>query len=537
MALLTILRQPDRVLGATEATPFRFEEEAAPSPVDWRYTPTEGGWKITVYPGKEPVKFLKLRWHGDYSRVEAVLGDEWGRISATHAPVEWRSIMPFRPLPWFCLARQGEHLTCYGVKTGCDCFAFFQMDAHGVTLFLNLMSGSRGTSLKEPLEACVVTETETQGWETIYETTRRFMGMLCDRPVLPKGSIFGVNNWYWAYGDISRQSVLQETDYLMEMTDGVRQRPCMIIDDGWQLNRTSRPHPYIGGPFAYCNARFGNMEEVACRIREKGARPGIWFRPLLTLGDIPREAHLRAYANGMVMDPSHPYTLERVQEDTARLRTWGYEIIKHDFSTNDALAADPFAAAAHMTTLADDGKAFWDNTKTTATILKNLYKAIQAGAGDGDVIGCSVIGHLSAGIHSIQRVGNDTSGRSFEWTVRNGVHSFMRLPMNDRFFRMDPDCAAFTQSVDPQMNMQFLELCAMTGVTTLASVKPGLLTEGQLRQINRIYRMADQSLQPYGILDYARTAIPEEFSNGQDVRCFDWTRFYDGARTHISWME
>lgn len=49
------------------------------------------------------------------------------------------------------------------------------------------------------------------------------------------------------------------------------------------------------------------------------------------------------------------------------------------------------------------------------------------------MIGCSVVGHLAAGIHSIVRVGTDTSGRSLEWTIRNGVHSFMRLPMNDTF--------------------------------------------------------------------------------------------------------
>lgn len=537
MDWMTILRQPDRVMGATESSPLRFEEAQAACPVEWNYAPAPGGWKVTVYPGKEPVKYLKLRWHGDFSRVDSVLGDEWGRISATHTPMEWRSVMPFRPLPWYFLARQGDSTGCYGVKTGCDCFAFFQLDSHGITLFLNLMSGGRGTDLREPLDACIVTQTESLGGETVFQTAQRFMGMLCDKPVLPRGSIFGVNNWYWAYGNISRESVRQETDYLLEMTDGVTQRPCMIIDDGWQCCRTPRPHYYIGGPFDRANSRFGDMEAVAGEICQKGARPGLWFRPLLTLGDLPPEAQLREYANGMVMDPSHPYTLERVQQDTARIRNWGFEVIKHDFSTNDALAADPFAVKNHMTTLCTDGKGFYDNTKTTATILKNLYKAIQAGAGDGDVIGCSTIGHLSAGIHSIQRVGTDTSGHSFEWTVRNGVHSFMRLPMNDRFFRMDPDCAAFTAMVDAKQNLQFLELCAITGVTTLASVKPGSLTEWEMGEINRIYRLADRQIPPYGISDYSRTAIPEQFSDGENTRQFDWTAFYDGARSHITWLE
>ena len=35
--------------------------------------------------------------------LEELAANLWGRISATHAPVEWRSVMPFRPLPWFCI--------------------------------------------------------------------------------------------------------------------------------------------------------------------------------------------------------------------------------------------------------------------------------------------------------------------------------------------------------------------------------------------------------------------------------------------------
>ena len=535
----TILRCPDRVLGATEQTDFRFEEPAVDCgcPVEWQYVPGENGWNVVIYPGKSPVKYLKLRWHGDLARVESVLGDEWGRISATHAPVEWRSVMPFRPLPWFCIARAGETTLCYGVKTGCDCFAFFQLDCHGVTLFLNLMSGAAGTDVKVPFTACVVTETVSTAEESVYDTAKRFMHMLCEKPVLPKTPVFGVNNWYWAYGSICDEGVLREADYLAQMTDGVKNRPSLVIDDGWQINRTTQPHYYIGGPFDRCNEKFRDMQSLAQSIAQKHVRPGIWFRPLLTLGTLPEEAKLRTYANGMVMDPSHPYTLERVQRDAARLRSWGYEIIKHDFSGNDALGEDPFQATAHTTVLVSDGKCFYDNTKTTATILKNLYKALQKGAGDADMIGCSVVGHLAAGIHSIVRVGTDTSGCSLEWTIRNGVHSFMRLPMNDTFFRVDPDCAAFTDQVDAEMNLRFMELCALTGVTTFASITPGSLTGEQMKRINAIFRLADSGSAHYGIRHYERCAIPETFTNGREERRFNWMEYYDGSRTNLSWSK
>ncbi|MFR7743973.1 MAG: hypothetical protein ACLU3I_12305 [Acutalibacteraceae bacterium] len=140
-----------------------------------------------------------------------------------------------------------ETTLCYGVKTGCDCFAFFQLDCHGVTLFLNLMSGAAGTDVKVPFTACVVTETVSTAEESVYDTAKRFMHMLCEKPVLPKTPVFGVNNWYWAYGSICDEGVLREADYLAQMTDGVKNRPSLVIDDGWQINRTTQPHYYIGG--------------------------------------------------------------------------------------------------------------------------------------------------------------------------------------------------------------------------------------------------------------------------------------------------
>lgn len=536
----TLMRTPDLVLGATEETEFRFEEKKnhRPSPVAYEYLPGPDGSRIIIHPGREAIKYLRLRWRGDLSFAESVLGDEWGRIGSCYTPAEWRSVMPCRPLPWFCYVRGKAFTAAYGVKTGCDCFAFFQVDSHGITLFLNLMSGSRGTSVQESFVACEVVETINLPSETVYQTAKRFMSMLCPNPVLPKEPIFGTNNWYWAYGNITRKSVLAETAYLMELTDGTRHRPSLIIDDGWQLNRTPNPHFYNGGTFAFPNEAFGDMAEVASRICERGARPGIWYRPLLTLGSLPEEAILRSYGNGLVMDPTHPYTLERLQKDAARIRSWGYEIIKHDFTTNDALACDPLDSCSHTFQMTGDAKGFYDNTKTTATILKNMYRIIQNGAADADVIGCSAIGHLSAGIHSIQRVGVDTSGRSFEWTVRNGVHSFMRLPMNDTFFRMDPDCAAFTDMVDPDCNLEYLELCALTGVVTLASVPPGSLSDPHMRRINGIYRMADENSRRFGIAHFERTAIPDCFaSETGEVLSFDWSAACNGSRTQIDWMK
>ena len=534
---VSILRQPDAAFGATEKSAYRFEEAAtAACDVQYEYVVGDRSAKVIVYPGASPVKYLKLRFRGDMREVERVYGDQWER-SGADAYLEWRSLMPHRALAWFCYVKGAGRIACYGVKTGADCFAFWQVDSGGVTLFLNLCSGTSGAALREPLAACEVVELCGEEGEDAYAVAKRFSAKMCDSPVLPKEPIFGVNNWYWAYGDISRECVRTETDYLMQMCEGTKHRPYMIIDDGWQRYRTYGQRAYIGGPWLP-NARFDNMAQTAEEIRMKGAKAGIWFRPLLTMGELSDEVVLgEGKTGGYILDPTHPFTLEQVEKDARKIRSWGFDLIKHDFTTDDATGRVPLTAEKHTHLICGSDRHFFDSSITTATAIKRLYAAIQRGAGSADVIGCNVIGHLCAGIHSVCRVGNDTSGRSFEWTRRFGVNSVMRLPLNDTLYRVDPDCAAFTEQVDAQLNLDYLEMCALTGMTTLASVTPGILSDGEMRRINQIYRMADSDTLRYGIKNYDRNANPDIFGteDGSEERVFDWMRAYDGSRTVLDW--
>lgn len=533
-----VLRRPDFVTGADGDSPFRFEERGAQNgcPVEYEYAVQADCARVIVYPGRSPVKYLKLRFQGDLSFVDQVMGDQWERSYGSPAPLEWRSVKADRILPWFCYLIGDGQVACYGVKTGANCFAFWQADTHGITLFLNLMCGNEGTSLKEPIVAAEVVQ-NTGEREEVYQAACRFAARMCGHPKCPGTPVFGVNNWYWAYGRISEESVLRETDYLCEMTEGTKHSPYMIIDDGWQLNRTYGPGAYIGGPWMP-NDRFPDMKRLTSAIHERGVKTGIWFRPLLTLGQIPEEAKLTVNAGGQIMDPSHPYTLERVKKDAAQIRSLGFDLIKHDYTCVDIFGSG-LSEREHGVTFCREDRSFYDKSRTTAMIVKDLYCAIQEGAGDDEVIGCNVIGHLSAGIHSIQRVGDDTSGRSFEWTVRNGVNSMMRLPQNGRFFMVDPDCAAFTEKVSAEKNLDFLEMCALTGVTTLASVTPGILNPEQMERIRRIYRIADQGNSRLGIENFEKTALPEIFvsQDGGMRRVFDWESEYHGSRCLLSFMQ
>lgn len=421
-------------------------------------------------------------------------------------------------------------LNSFGVKTDCSAFAFWQCDPFGITLWLDVRNGGGGVSIKEPF---IVAETVcAQGIGDPFTDAQSFCAKMCPAPVLPEKPIFGVNNWYWAYGNISHEKVMEDCDYLMEMCRNATQKPHMIIDDGWQYNHYFSPSGnYNGDPWDKSNSDFPSMRETADEIHKKGALAGIWFRPLLTSVEAPKEAQspVKADGAGFILDATHPFTLEKVAQDTARIRSWGYDLIKHDFTTYDNFGFPP-----HQ----DGDWHFYDRTKTNAQMLLNLYKTIQKSADGANVIGCNTVNHLTAGVHQCQRSGGDTSGRNFEITRRQGLKCMARLPQNNTFFAVDPDCAAFTDRVSHRLNLDFLEMSAVTGVVTLASVTPRSLSAQNMKRIQSIFRTASLG---------GENAVPEVFV-GQNYPSFfktpqgkkyiyDWYEEYDGVRQYYTWND
>lgn len=540
-SFINILRYPDSVLFQFEDSDYRFEE---PSEREVRgelgYEVVNGEGRITVYPMGVPIRRVKLRWRGDMSDVILVLGDSLERnYDITQGNVlcgqvaMWRGVCAEMRMPWYFHAYDGERLNCFGVKTGADAFCHFHLDEGGITLWLDLRSGGVGVDLKEPLLAARVVSRLGEAGEDPYIASRSFCKMMCESPVLPKSPIFGVNNWYWAYGKITHDIVMTETDNLMDMCRDAKNTPYMIIDDGWQVNRHGYTEGgnYIGGPWTGGNAGFPSMEDTAAKIKEKGAIPGIWFRPLLA--DRAENSKIVSpyqldTKGGVVLDPSCPEVLDIISNDVKRIRSWGYELIKYDFSTFDIIGRYG---------IADGSPSFYDNTRTTCTVIKELYKVIANAAAGGEVLGCNTINHLAAGILSAQRTGHDTSGRSYEITRAAATAAMLRLPQNNTFFSTDPDCAAFTARVPIAANLDFLELCAITGQTTLASVTPGILTGENLKRIRRIYEVASRGGVDSRPIDWlGRSAAGKYLNNDGTVYNIDWYKTYDGCRMCFDWM-
>ena len=525
---LDLIRTPDDIKIQTENSPFRFEEkgEINDTRAEVKCTVQNGVLNIHLYSNGDAVKYIRLRFNGDISGVNSILGD--ATVRSQTDDIVWRSFLPHNPMPWYFYTNDGECLHGYGVKTGCNSFASWFADPFGITLLLDVRNGAGGIVCDELLCAQVVCRKGGIG-EDMYKAAHAFCKQMCDKPNLPTTPIYGLNNWYWAYGAIEERVVLEEAEYLGKLTKGFKNRPFMTIDDGWQIAHAKGK--YNGGPWNLTNENFASMQATAEKIHNLDCRAGIWIRLLLTLSHVPSEAVYDSpyKPNGIVMDPTHEYSKQKIAEDVSMLSRWGFDMIKHDFSFFDLFGA----------TLSEKMPPhFYDKTKTNAQIVKEFYQLVQNAAGNTLIMGCNTVNHLAAGIHQIQRSGNDTSGRHFEFTRRYGVHSMMRTPQNNAFFKTDPDCAAFTEKVSTKLNLDFLEAAAITGAATFASVTPGILKGEDQKRLQQIFAIAD-SIHPdeYAtICDWTRTAAPSQFEYKGNVYNYNWYEDYAGSRNFVSWM-
>ena len=513
MTLFDILRPPDRVTVLAESGDL----ELAGADGVWQAAdvrvgtlPAGGTLPLTVAAPETAVEQVRLRWNQAHG-MRRVLGDAWER---GYGDLEWRGLVPERPLPWYFLARDGDRTHGVGVKTGPNALCFWQVDDGGVTLTLDVRSGGVGVHLGERvLDAATLVVREGGDGETPFAAARAFCRLLCDASRLPQQPVYGGNNWYYAYGKSSHAQILDDSRLMASVAPPGDNRPFMVIDDGWQLNG-----PVVGGgPWRYSNARFPDMAALASEMSALGVRPGLWVRPLLTTERHP--GHW--FARPGILDPSVPEVLDLVQADIARCASWGYDLIKHDFSTYDILQDRwGFDMGGEIT---PDGWRFADRTRTTAEVILALYRAIRRGAGDALVLGCNVIGHLAAGLVEVQRTGDDTSGRDWNRTRKMGVNTLaFRMPQHEAFFAADADCVGLTQDIPWNLNAQWLDLLARSGTPLFVSAAREAVGPAQEKALRAAFAQA-AAPQPAGEpLDWEDTACPSRWRLGGAETTYDW---------------
>ncbi|CVI65540.1 hypothetical protein NDGK_00240 [Clostridiales bacterium CHKCI001] len=55
---------------------------------------------------------------------------------------------------------------------------------------------------------------------TSFEAAQELCRAMCQDPVLPSFPVYGSNNWYYGYGDSSEVEILNDTNYVLQLTKG-----------------------------------------------------------------------------------------------------------------------------------------------------------------------------------------------------------------------------------------------------------------------------------------------------------------------------
>ncbi|MFC5650689.1 hypothetical protein ACFPYJ_16465 [Paenibacillus solisilvae] len=464
-----------------------------------------------------PVKTIKLRWIEPLRGPLTVLGDHWERA---YGDLEWRGIVPERTMPWYFLTHNGSVTSGYGVKTGAHSFCYWHLDREGITFSADVRNGSEGVQLgQRRLDVAEIVGYEGVEGESSFAAATRFCAVMCERPLMPAQPVYGGNNWYYAYGNSSHQEILEDSKFMSSLASSAANRPYMVIDDGWQL--TSGGGACNGGPWVG-NKQFPRMEQLAGEMKEIGVKPGIWFRPLLTNDSDVTEGIRYTAGGGNVLDPSVRSVLDYIAESQSRMVSWGFEMIKHDFTTFDILGQWGFQMKSRTNALT---QRFHDRSRTTAEIILELYRVLRKSAGSSIIIGCNTVSHLAAGLFEIQRTGDDTSGKSWERTRYMGVNTLaFRMPQHGTFYSHDADCIGITDQIPWELNRQWLDLLAGSGTPLFVSASPSSVTKEQEAAIRAAFDLAAEPLPPGVPLDWHETTCPSRWLLNGKEREFAWSR-------------
>jgi alpha-galactosidase len=386
----------------------------------------------------------------------------------------------------------------------------------GLELTMDTQSGGMGVlpGQRTLFAGAIVTYLSKDG-ASPYATATRFCGIMCAKPRLPKQPVYGVNDWYAFYGNNSFQSVKELTAVMAELAGDTMNRPFSVIDDGWQ----------VPDDFSLANDKFKDMNVMAGEIKALGMRPGLWTRPLIAKLTDPKSLLApsipgRNDAKEPILDPTIPENIVRVKQNLWLYKDWGYELVKHDYSTYDIFGKWGFRMTDAFTA---PGWKFNDQTKTNAEIMNHLYQSIRKAAGSMYVIGCNTMSHLSAGVFELNRIGDDTSGKEWARTRKMGVNTLgFRLPQHNTFYAADGDCVGITKDVPWEKNRQWLQLLAESGSPLFVSAKTEALGTEQKAAIKQAFENAAR-LQPTGEpLDWMTNITPAKWKLNNRIVDFNW---------------
>lgn len=523
---LPVLAQPDLAfafVGDSEAQRFALSRtgstwtgisRGADIQVDFAAAAEQAVVSITA--STAPIQRIQLRWRRQLAKDVLVLGDAWER---SYGDLEWRPLQAERVLPWYAMLHSEGRTSGMGVKTGAASFAFWQADPSGISLWLDVRNGGNGVSLgKRTLEAATIVQCTGAPDESAFAVTQRLCGAMAHGTQVPasRGSsptdvIYGSNDWYYAYGQNTHDGILRDADLVASLAPAGGVKPFTVIDDGYQDT-----------------PRFPSLPKLASAIRDRSVIPGLWIRPLRAASDAHANLLLPASRwNGSrdeqgprAYDPTIPEALHAIASVAAEACAWGFDLIKHDYTTwelfgqwGSQMGASPARGNWH----------FNDRTVTNAEVVTALYRQLRATCGeDRLILGCNTVGHLSVGVFDASRTGDDVSGKEWERTRRTGVNTLaFRAPHHKTFYSVDADCVAITPDVPWSLSRLWLKAIANSGTVLLISPNPKSIGVEQKQLLREAFAqsLARPASQP---LDWIDTRTPAAWQSAGTVQNYDW---------------
>ena len=149
---------------------------------------------------------------------------------------------------------------------------------------------------------------------------------------MPSAPVYGINDWYFTYGNTSEKLILEHTGIMAPLAAGLSNRPFSVIDAGWFKRGAATLEESSWGDVSAPNERFSDMGKLASKIKEMGMRPGIWTRPLCAPDKTSKSLMLPwikgQEENKPILDPSIPEVLGKVGSYFRLYHQWGYDFSK-----------------------------------------------------------------------------------------------------------------------------------------------------------------------------------------------------------------
>jgi alpha-galactosidase len=480
---------------------------------------------VEIQAPKVKLSSVTLHWNIPKKEATKILNDQWER---TYGDASWHKPTDYEVLPWYFIEHNAGKTNGFGVKTGANSFCFWQIYDGKLSLTMDTRSGGDGVELgdRKLLAAEIVTMSGKEN-DSVFQASKKFMSIMCRQARMPKQPVYGINDWYFSYGNNSEKLILEHTEMMTPMAEGLENRPFSVIDAGWFQNSPSLNNDCCWGDNMNTpDEKFGDMQKLAEKISKIGMRPGIWTRPLCGSHKDSKSLMLPIIKGRderkPILDPTIPENLERVKDYFKLYNNWGYEMVKFDFTSFDIFGKWGFEMVNDKEMSAQN----WvmnDNSKTNAEIVLNLYKTIRNAAGETYLIGCNTFGHLSAGLFELNRVGDDTSGNEWDRTRKMGVNTLaFRGIHQGTFYAADGDCVGLTPKINWELNKQWMELLAKSGTPLFISAQPEATGDEQKAFIKKCFEIASIEKPIAEPLDWLSNPHPKKWKSGDEILNFNW---------------